>query len=127
MTGTYEMIKAIPAKGFDWTGFNTTLRAEYVALVGRNIEAWCIQHSLAGWDAAKGVRQMRGAAMEMAASIVSRKATRSNIIAPSQESAMWDSFEGGHHDVWTDANAEEAATAEIATMIERYRALKAAA
>jgi len=97
MTNTYEMIKAIPAKGFDWTGFNAALRAEYVALVGRNIGAWCVQHVLTEWDAAKGVRQMRSAAMEMACSIVSRKATRVNIIAPSQESAMWDSFEGGHH------------------------------
>lgn len=127
MASTYEMIKAIPAKGFDWTGFNAALRAEYVTLVGRNIGAWCVQHVLTEWDAAKGVRQMRGAAMEMACSIVSRKATRVNIIVPSQESAMWDSFEGGHHDVWTDSEAEESATAEVAAMIERYRALKVAA
>lgn len=127
MTTTYEMIKSIPAKGFDWVGFNAALRAEYVTLVGRNIGTWCVQHSLAEWDAAKGMRAVRAAAMEMACSIVSRKSTRQNIIAPSQESAMWDSFEGGHNDVWTDADAEEAATAEIAAMIECHRASKVAA
>lgn len=121
MASTYEMIKAIPAKGFDWAGFNAALRAEYVVLVGRNIGAWCVQHVLTEWDAAKGVRQMRGAAMEMACSIVSRKATRVNIIAPSQESAMWDSFEGGHRDVWTDIAAEEAATQEVAKLIVKFQ------
>ena len=118
MATTYEMIRALPAKGFDWSAFNAALRAEYVALVGRNIEAYCVQHALAEWDAAKGTRAVRGAAMEMACSIVSRKATRQNIIAPSDESRMWDSFEGGHNDVWTDANAEEAATAEVADLIK---------
>ena len=122
MASTYEMIRALPAKGFNWTGFNAALRAEYVAIVGRNVEAYCVRRSLNEWDAAKGVRQMRGAAMEMACSIVSHKATRSNIIAPSEESRMWDSFEGGHHDVWTDADAEESATAEVAGLIKTFAA-----
>jgi hypothetical protein len=121
MATTYEMIKALPAK-FDWTGFNTTLRAEYVALVGRNVEAYCVREALAGWDAAKGVRQMRGAAMEMACSIVSRKATRSFRSAPTAETLAFDSFEGGVCEVWTDAEAEAAATQEIAELIAERRA-----
>lgn len=124
MTTTYEMIRALPAKGFDWVAFNAALRAQFVELAGRNIGAWCHQHSLAGWDAAKGMRAVRGAAMEMACSIVSRKATRQNIIAPSQESQAWDSFEGGHNDVWTDADAEETATQEIAELITSFRKTK---
>lgn len=121
MTTTYEMIRALPAKSFNWSAFNAALRAEYVTLVGRNIGAYCIQQALAEWDAAKGVRQMRGAAMEMACSIVSRKATRQNIIAPSQESAAWDSFEGGHNDVWTDAEAMESATQEVVELITKFK------
>lgn len=121
MTNTYEMIRAIPAKGFDWIGFCAALRTQYVELAGRNIGAWIYQNALAQWDAAKGMREVRTAAMEMACSIVSDKARRQNIIAPSQESQAWDSFEGGHNDVWTDAEALEAATQEVAELISRSR------
>jgi hypothetical protein len=124
MTGTYEMIRALPAKGFDWTGFNAALRAIYVEQTGRNIASWIAQNSLAGWDAAKGMREVRTAAMEMACCIVGNKSRRQNIIAPSQESAAWDSFEGGHNDVWTDAQAEEAATQEVATLAASFRKMK---
>lgn len=121
MTNTYEMIKALPAK-FDWTSFNAALRAIYVEQAGRNVASWSAQHALAEWDAAKGVRQMRGAAMEMACSIVSRKATRSFRSAPTAETLAFDSFEGGMCEVWTDAGAEEAATQEIADLIAERRA-----
>jgi hypothetical protein len=113
MTTTYEMIRAIPAKGFDWTGFNAALRAKVVAANA------AMPDTLAGWDTAKGMRAIRTAAMEMACFYVSKVSTRSNIIAPSEESRMWDSFEGGHHDVWNDAKAEETATAEVAELIKR--------
>lgn len=121
MTGTYEMIKSLPAKGFDWTGFNAALRAQYVELAGRNVASWSAQHALQRWDAAKGMREVRTAAMEMANSIVSDKSRRSNIIPPSQESAAWDSFEGGHHDVWTDADALDTATQEITHLAATFR------
>lgn len=115
MTTTYEMIRALPGKGFDWAGFNAALRAKVVAANA------AMPDTLVGWDAAKGMRQVRIAAMEMACFYVSKVSQRSNIIAPSSESRMWDSFEGGHHDVWTDASAEEAATAEVAAIIASYR------
>jgi len=121
MTTTYEMIRALPAKGFDWTGFNTALRAQWVALQGRNIASWSSQNTLQGWDAAKGMREVRTAAMEMANFIISDKSRRVSRIAPSSESRMWDSFEGGHVDVWTDADAETVATQEIAELIKCHR------
>lgn len=121
MTTTYELIRALPAKGFDWAGFNAALRAEYVALAGRNVESWSAKHSLAGWDAANGMRAVRTAAMEMACSIVSDKARRSFRSAPTAETLAFDSFEGGMCEVWTDAEAEEAATAEIAKLIRSHR------
>jgi hypothetical protein len=116
MTTTYEMIRALPAKGFDWTGFTAALRAKVASVNAAQ------DFTLAAWDAAKGMRATRTAAMEMACFYVSKVSTRSNIIAPSQETAMWDSFEGGHHDVWNDTEAEEAATAEVSELISKLRA-----
>jgi hypothetical protein len=118
---TYEMIRALPAKGFNWTGFSAALRTEWVALQGRNIASWSAQNTLQRWDTARGMREVRTAAMEMANFIVSDKSRRVSRIAPSSESRMWDSFEGGHTDVWTDAGAEAAATQEIAELIKCYR------
>jgi len=116
MTSTYEMIRSLPAKGFDWTAFNSALRSKVVSVNA------AMDDTLAGWDAAKGIRAIRTAAMEMACFYVSKVSSRSNIIAPSSETKMWDSFEGGHHDVWTDRETEESATAEIAEIISQLRA-----
>lgn len=119
--GTYEMIKAVPAKGFDWMGFNATLRGIYVEMAGRNIESWIAQEALKRWDGAKGMREIRASAMEMASNIVSDRSRRCSRIAPSQESQTWDSFEGGHIDVWTDQEAEAAETQKIAGMIANFK------
>ena len=50
MAATYEIIRALPAKGFDWAGFNAALRAKVVAANA------AMPHTLEGWDAAKGMR-----------------------------------------------------------------------
>lgn len=113
MATTYEMIRRLPAKGFDWDCFTAALRAKVVSVNAAR------EDTLADWAAAKGMRATRTAAMEMACFYVSKASQRSNIIAPSSETRMWDSFEGGHMDVWTDADAEEAATAEVAELIRR--------
>lgn len=115
MTTTYEMIRDIPAKGFDWTGFNAALRAKVVAVNAAQ------DFTLVEWDAAKGMRAVRTAAMEMANFYVDKVSKRSHVIAPSQESAAWDSFEGGHHDVWNDADATEKATQEVAELIAKVK------
>lgn len=112
MVTTYEMIRAIPAKGFDWTGFNAALRAKVVSINA------AMDDTLAAWDNAKGMREIRTAAMEMANFYVTKVAQRQHIIAPSDESRAWDSFEGGHNDVWTDAAALENATDEVAKLIK---------
>lgn len=112
MTTTYQMIKALPAKGFNWTGFTAALRSKVIAANA------AMPHTLEGWDGAKGMREVRTAAMEMAAFYVSRVSSRSHIIPPSDESRVWDSFEGGHHCHWTDRDADEAATNEIAQLIK---------
>lgn len=121
MSNVYSMVKNIPAKGFDWNGFRAALRAEFVEQCGRNVAAWCNQNALAEFDGAKGMREVRTQSTYMACSIVSNKSSRSNVIAPSQESAAWDSFEGGHHDVWTDAEAEAAAETEIEALIAKFQ------
>lgn len=115
MNSTYEMIKAIPAKGFDWVGFVAALRKKVVAA-----KAYGFQDTLDGWDAAKGTRQVRIAAMEMANFYVDKVSKRQNVIAPSDETRAFDSFEGGHHDVWNDADAAEKATQEIVELIKKF-------
>ena len=115
MTGTYEMVRALPAKGFDWNGFCSVMTAKAVAVGAAN------ERTVAEWAAAKGMRQVRVAAMEMANFYVSQVARRSFRSAPTDESRMWDSFEGGHHEVWTDADALEAATKEVAALIDTFR------
>lgn len=112
---TYNMIRALPAKGFDWTGFCAALRARVVAANAAQ------SFTLEGWDAAKGMREIRTAAMEMANFYVDKVSKRVNIIAPSAESKAWDSFEGGHHDVWNDATATENATQEVADLVKSFQ------
>jgi hypothetical protein len=116
---TYETIRALPAKGFDWTGFNAALRAKVVA-----IKAFGFPETLEGWDAAKGIREIRRAAMEMAAFYVDKVSKRQHVIAPSDESKMWDSFEGGHNIVWTDQASDEKASREIADLAKSFRLTK---
>ena len=116
MNSTYEMIKALPAKGFNWAGFKKALRAKVI-----DVKAFGFMDTLTEWDNAEGMRQVRTAAMEMANFYVMKVSQRSNIIAPSTESKVWDSFEGGHHDVRNDAEAIEKATEEVAELIKKFR------
>jgi hypothetical protein len=120
MTTTYQMIKSLPAKGFDWNGFLSALRAEYVELCAQNRR---VTLCLGEWDTmiSGGMADRRRAAMELAGWLVDFKAKRQKIIPPSDESRMWDSFEGGHNLVWTDRDAEETATSEISRLIERLQ------
>lgn len=118
MATTYETIRNIPAKGFDWAGFNAALCAKVVAADA------AMPHTLAEWATATGMRAIRTAAMEMACSYVDKVSKRVNIIAPSAESKAWDSFEGGHHDVWNDKTAEETATQEIAELAKSFQTPK---
>lgn len=114
---TYEIIRQIPAKGFNWTGFNAALRSEYVSIreaTNRTLDA------LPEWDAAKGIRQIRNAAMEMACEIVFMKATQSKFIAPSNETLAWGGCLGGEVAVWTDEDRKEAATQAIAALAKSF-------
>jgi hypothetical protein len=120
MASTYEMIKALPGKGTDWRRLASDLRDHYVSLYTANhgVAPWG-GGSLAQWDAAKGVRELRQAAMEAACFAVDEASRRSAFIAPSPETLEWGGFLGGSTEVWTDQDAERAATAEIAGIIAR--------
>ena len=115
---TYQAIKALPAKGFDWAGFNAALleRVETICLMNKRTLL-----SAPEWRAATGLRQMRTAAMEMAARIVSELATRSARLAPSEETLAWGGFLGGSVEVWTDKAAEDAAIVEIVRLSQAFR------
>jgi len=115
---TYEMIRSLHAKGFNWAGFITALRAKVVSVNA------AMPHTLADWDAAKGMREIRVVAMEMANFYVDKISKRNHIIAPSDESKAWDSFEGGHHGVWNDRDTVESATRQIAELVKTYHLTK---
>ena len=124
-SSTYELIKKLPAKGFDWTGFVAELRSQAMAKWQKGKDgryAYCHEMTLAEWDAAKGLRQIREAAMQMACGIVSSKATRKAVIPPSEETLSWGGFLGGSIEVWTDEVAVDAATAEIHDLANKFKA-----
>lgn len=120
MTSTYEMIRALPGKSTNWVKLVGTLRGHYLA-------AYALAHNGAApwagnttdiWDAAKGVRELRTAAMEMASFTVHAASIRSSFQAPSEETLSWGGFLGGSNLVWMDDDAAAQATAEIASIIK---------
>lgn len=119
MNGTYEMIKALPGKGTNWARLNAALRSHYLAVYAakHNGAAPWAGNTTDAWDAAKGIGQLRTAAMEMANCAVHCSATRSSFSAPSQETLSWGGFLGGEVLVWNDNEAEAAAVAEIEAII----------
>jgi hypothetical protein len=120
--GTYEIIKAIPAKGFDWTGFSAALRALVIVTdAAKPRQSSLLSRTLAEWSAAKGMREIRYVAQCMAAYYADDISKRQNIIPPSDESKMWDSFEGGHNDVWNDRESMVAAEQKIAELAKAFR------
>jgi hypothetical protein len=65
----------------------------------------------------KGIRADRSTAMEMACLIVHARSVRQKFIAPSEETLSWGGFLGGENSVWTDKDAEEAATVAIGDLV----------
>jgi hypothetical protein len=119
MTSTYEMIKALPGKGTNWTKLNAALREHYLAIYAakHNDAVPYEKTSTDVWDAAKGIRELRTAAMEMANSAVFEASIRNSFQGPSEETLSWGGFLGGSNLVWHDEEDDEQATAEIARII----------
>ena len=116
---TYEMIKALPGKGTNWRKLVDALSAEYVSAYKQKHDGAepYAPHTTDEWAAAKGVREMRHAAMYAAACFVQHMSKRSSFIPPSEETLSWGGFLGGEHVSWTDEDAETAATARVAEII----------
>ena len=119
MTTTYEAIKAIPGKGYDWDGLVNAVRAEVIEV--RNALNYTIPYE-EEYAAAKGVRDKRNLAMMFACIYVDNLSRLSHFIPPSQETLNWGGFLGGEHVTYTDEEKSDAATAHIVNMIERFRA-----
>ena len=121
MQTPYDIIRAIPAKGFDWAGFITELRAAYVSN--------CVEHNktqacLTDIDGAKGIRATRDAAYVTANCMVSHCSTSVRFIPPSPETLDWGGFLGGEHVVLTNKDREAEATARIAAMVAKFYSVK---
>ena len=119
---TYEIIKAIPGKGYNWTGFCAALRERYMATYAeahKGATPWP-SNTTDVWDAAKGIRDMRTAAMEMACSIVHTKSTHATFIPPSPETLSWGGFLGGETVVVLDKEIEAAVTFEIEQLSKKF-------
>lgn len=122
MTSTYEIIRALPGKGTNWTGLVDALQAHYLAVYAQahnGAEPWA-KTSTDMWKAAKGVRELRRAAMEAANFAVDTLARKSTFLPPSPETLSWGGFLGGETIVWIDADAESAATAEIIELVRQF-------
>ncbi len=120
MTSTYEMIKALPGKTTNWKNLAAALQSHYLAVYAQahnGAEPWA-GNTTDVWNAAKGVSQLRVACMEAANFAVGHAAQRSTFQGPSEETLSWGGFLGGSTLVWTDAEAQNAATAEIAKIIK---------
>lgn len=111
MSSTYEIIRDLPGKGYDWAGFCNALRAMYSGTFSQDQEARF---------ARTGIRATRNAAMEMAVEIVMSN-TCSSFIAPSPETLSWGGCLGGETVVVRDREREEAATQAIAGLAQKFR------
>lgn len=118
MITTYEMIKALPGKGFDWMGFSAALRAAYRESCTLHHK---VPHSLVDANVAIGVRELRASAMCMAGSIVDFASKTSRFIKPSSETLAWGGILGGEYVVLTDKNAAQLATNEIHILCEMFK------
>jgi hypothetical protein len=122
MTGTYEMIRALPAKGTNWRALLSALIENYLAEYAakhNGAEPWG-GNTTDVWNAARTVRDLRTAAMEAANFAVGLASQRSTYLAPTQETLSWGGFLGGETVVWKDADAQEAAIAHVAEIIKRH-------
>ena len=121
MATTYETIKSLPGKSTNWRGLVDALVANYLAVyaAAHNGKSPYAPHTTDEWAAAKGVRQLRDAAMQVACSTVHALSIRSSFIPPSPETLQWGGFLGGEALSWTDRDAEEQATAAVISIIRR--------
>ena len=120
---TYEMIKALPGKSTNWRNLVDALSANYVAAYAARYNAAPYAPTTTDeWANARTVRELRSAAMCAANVYVGFVAQQSSFIPPSPETLAWGGFLGGEPVVWTDRDAETAATETVALIIERVGA-----
>ena len=122
MTSTYDLIKALPGKGTDWRGLVDALSARYVTQYAalNDGEAPWPNNTTDEWASAKGVRELRHAAMYAATMITDDKSRRSSFIPPSPETLSWGGFLGGESVVWRDDAAYSEAVEECAAIIRSH-------
>lgn len=96
------------------------LNTEYVKMVGDKQA----EHEDSMWKQFHGInRKENGLAwwkdrvLSAANSIVHKASVRQFVSAPSPESKAWDSFEGGHNEVYTDQKARVEAETVVAVLI----------
>jgi hypothetical protein len=116
---TYEIIKALPGKTTNWRSLVDALSANYVAAYASKYGAAPYAPTTTDeWANARTVRELRYAAMCAANAYVGFVAQQSSFIPPSPETLAWGGFLGGETVVWTDSDAETAATETVAHIIE---------
>jgi len=119
---TYETIKKLPAKGFNWKGFVAELRAQYIAWCEQKRRVPAYLPEIDPMIAKGGIRNLRTVAMWLAAAIVDFKSKNVHRQEPSQQTLAEGGFLGGEILVWTDRSAEEFATADIADLAASFAA-----
>lgn len=116
---TYEAIKAIPGKGFDWNGFVGAVRdMQIITRSGMNRIPDPYAEEFASM---KGIGDKRRLAMWYATLIVHDCSKSSKFIPPSQETLSWGGFLGGDTVVLTDEDAAQEATDKIICLIPEFQ------
>ncbi len=117
----FDVISTIPAKSIDWTGLRQAIRSLYVAAYGDKDPT----RTLARYDAAQGLREVRFEMGAMANCIVDKRCQTvvNHMIPASPETLSWGGFLGGTHIVYAkrDDAKEEAAIEEIAALVADFR------
>lgn len=117
----FDVISTIPAKSVDWAGLRQAIRSLYVAAYGDKDPT----RTLARYDAAQGLREVRFEIGAMANCIIDRRceAVVNHMIPASPDTLSWGGFLGGTHIVYAkrDDAKEVEAVEEIATLVTNFR------
>jgi len=115
----YNLIKAIPAKGINWAEFNAELLRQ---LFDARRNKTHLMYGLGEWCRAKGVRQMRQAAVEIAVQLADEKSVHVYHEQPSEETLAWGGFLSSTTHVYNRADEREAAIEGIKALIAQFQA-----
>lgn len=115
--GTYETIKALPAKRYDWDGLLTALRRMVSEQRAAKNHTMPYEEE---YQSARGIRDKRNLAMMYACTFVRDGFKKSHFIPPSPETLQWGGFLGGEHVIVRGHEAEAEAEKVVINLTRQF-------